>query len=152
MRTSVPSRQPIKAKPDWRIGIVVSSYYHDEIQAMTDSARSFLKASGIAEENISMHTVPGCFEIPLRGAELAAAKKVDGLIALGVIVQGETRHGDLLAAETTRGIMDVQLGYLIPFAFEVLHVSNVAQAQARSDKGEEAAYAVLSMLSSRERL
>jgi 6,7-dimethyl-8-ribityllumazine synthase len=71
---------------------------------------------------------------------------VDALIGLGIIVQGETKHADLLAAESTRGLMDVQLQYKLPFAFEILWVDDIAHARARSEKGAEAAIAVLHSL------
>ncbi len=110
---------------------------------MVKSATDALRSAGIAQENITVYPVPGSFEIPLIGSVLAAHKKVDALIGIGIIVQGETAHADLLAAQTARGIMDVQVRYAIPFAFEVLHVTSLRQAAERSAKGEEAARAVL---------
>jgi len=77
-------------------------------------------------------------------------KKADALIGLGIIVEGETYHGEILARETARGIMDVQLQSHIPFAYEVLYVKTLEQAKERSmgadNKGGEAARAVLQSL------
>jgi 6,7-dimethyl-8-ribityllumazine synthase len=128
----------LKAQPEWRVGIVAASFYKDETDALI--------------ENISVHLVPGSFEIPLIGAVLAETHKVDALIGIGIIVQGETFHADLLATEVARGIMAVQLEYAIPFAFEVLWVKDVAHAQARLHKGEEAAKAVLQSLAELQRI
>lgn len=117
---------------------------------MVDAAESVLVSSGIYKENISVHTVPGSFEIPLVGSALAKSGKVDALIGLGIIVEGETQHARLLAEQSARGIMDVQLQYEIPFAFEVLYVEDIEQARKRAmgdhNKGKEAAHAVLHSL------
>ncbi|MSR87111.1 6,7-dimethyl-8-ribityllumazine synthase [Candidatus Peribacteria bacterium] len=147
MRTDHHTSPLPKADPSWKIGIIRSSFYKEEVQALVDGARKTLLEAGISESNISEHPVPGSFEIPLLGSALAAAKKVDGLIGLGIIVEGETHHAGLVAAEAARGIMDVQVQYAMPFAFEVLYVKALSQAKERSsgadNKGAEAARAVL---------
>ena len=115
-----------------------------------------LLKAGVPSKNIRAIPVPGSFEIPLLGAVLAQEKKADALIGLGIIVEGETHHADLLARETARGIMDVQVQYAIPFAFEVLYVKKLSQAKIRStgaeNKGEEAARAVLHSLAQIKKL
>jgi 6,7-dimethyl-8-ribityllumazine synthase len=141
---------PAEVNPKWRVGIVSSSFYKEEIESMASAAESMLVSSGINKENISVHTVPGSFEIPLVGSALAKSGKVDALIGLGIIVEGETQHARLLAEQSARGIMDVQLQYEIPFAFEVLYVEDIEQARKRAlgdqNKGKEAAHAVLHSL------
>ena len=67
---------------------------------------------------------------------------IGALIGLGIIIEGETHHARLLAEQAARGIMDVQLQYGIPFAFEILYVDSLSLARERLDKGREAAYAV----------
>jgi 6,7-dimethyl-8-ribityllumazine synthase len=132
--------------PQWKIGIVHSTFYKEEIDALITSALTVFKNAGITEENITLYPVPGSFEIPLVGSVLAKEKKVDALIGLGIIVQGDTRHADMLASAVTQGMMDIQVRYHIPFAFEVLYVDSIQQAQERSDKGREAANAVMQSL------
>lgn len=114
--------------------------------AMVESAKIALTKAGIPEKNISLYGVPGSFEIPLIGAAIAESQKADALIGLGIIVQGETKHADLLAQSVAHGMMDIQVKYRIPFAFEVLYVDSIAQARARGEKGKEAAEAVLQSL------
>lgn len=145
MRTEVSASLPA-ADPSWKVGIVASSYYKEEIDALFTSAKETLLEAGLPEPNIHLYEAAGSFEIPLIGEALARAKAVDALIGFGIIVQGETKHADLLAAETTRGIMDVQLRHSLPFAFEVLWVDTLEQARARGSKGREAAAAVLKSL------
>ena len=117
---------------------------------MTTAAQDTLLHAGVRAENISVHMVPGSFEIPLIGAALAKSGGVDALIGLGIIVEGETQHARLLAEQAARGIMDVQLTYHMPFAFEILYVKDMAQARERAsglqNKGTEAAHAVLHSL------
>lgn len=137
---------PTSVNPNWRIGIVYSPYYKEEAEAIVRGTEEALSAAGIKEENISKHVVFGSFEIPLIGAALCEAKKVDALVGIGIIVEGETQHARLLADQTAKGMMDIQVRYRVPFAFEVLYVNNLAQAKERSAKGAEAAAAVLHSL------
>jgi 6,7-dimethyl-8-ribityllumazine synthase len=133
-----------------RIGIVHSSFYPAEVLAMVEDAKRVLVAAGVASEMVSTHQVYGSFEIPLLGAALAKAKKVDALLGFGVIVEGDTHHAALLANTTAQGMMDIQVQYGLPFAFEILYVNTLQQATERAQgeqgKGTEAAYAVLQSL------
>ena len=144
MKVDPHQQLPEEIDPAWRIGIIHSSYYKEEVERLVQGAVSALKEVGIS--NISLHPVPGSFEIPLLGAALAEEKKVDALIGLGIIVEGETHHAKLVADSVTRGIMDVQTTHQVPFAFEVLYVKDLLQAQERIDKGKEAAEAILHSL------
>ncbi|MBI3336217.1 6,7-dimethyl-8-ribityllumazine synthase [Candidatus Peregrinibacteria bacterium] len=137
---------PKGVDPNWRIAIIHATYYKEEIAALVESAKTALKEAGIPEKNISLYAAPGSFEIPLIGAALAEAKAADALIGIGIIVQGETKHADLLAESVAHGMMNIQIRYRIPFAFEVLYVDSIAQARARGEKGKEAAHAVLQSL------
>jgi len=141
---------PGEVDPNWKIGIVFSTYYEDEINSLVECAKEILVDAGVSSENITFHPVVGSFEVPLIGAALANAKEVDALIGFGIIIQGETEHADHIARETARGIMDVQTQYRIPFAYEVLHVNSLKEAQERcgdkENKGREAACTVLHSL------
>ncbi|TSC79945.1 MAG: 6,7-dimethyl-8-ribityllumazine synthase [Candidatus Peregrinibacteria bacterium Gr01-1014_25] len=156
MRTTPPSTDLPNADPAWRIGIVYATYYKEEIAGLVDAATATLREAGVLEANVTLHPAPGSFEVPLIGRALADAKAVDALIGFGIIVQGETKHADLLATESARGIMDVQMRFGLPFAFEILHVHHLDQARERSvgpgSKGREAAYAVLHSLKELQRI
>ena len=136
--------------PSWRIAIVHSSYYPEEVLKLISGATQALIDAGIPEKNIAVHSTSGCFEIPLLGSVIAQQKKADALIGLGIIVEGETYHADLVARETARGIMDVQVRHGMPFAFEILYVKKLSQAKVRSagsqNKGGEAARTALHSL------
>lgn len=152
MKKEMTASLPAHVDPNWKIGIVASSYYGEEIDGLIDGAKNTLVAAGIDASNISVYKAPGSFEIPLIGAALAEEEKADALIGFGIIVEGETHHARLLADATTKGIMETQLTYHIPFAFEVLYVNNIEDARRRcfgnESKGIEAALAVLHSLSS----
>ena len=146
----------IVVDPSWRIGIVYSSFYAGDVSKLISGAKAVLLQAGIKKENITEHAVPGSFEIPLIGTVLAREKKVDALIRLGIIVEGESQHAGLVAAEAARGMMDVQTQYGIPFAFEILYVNDLEQAKVRSsgadNKGGEAARVVLHSLAEIQKL
>lgn len=133
-----------------RIGIIHSSFYPAEVLSMVEDAKQVFIEAGISAETVFVSQVYGSFEIPLLGAALAKAKKVDALLGFGVIVEGETHHAALLAESTAQGMMQVQVEHAIPFAFEILYVNSLDQATKRSSgqgsKGKEAAYAVLQSL------
>jgi 6,7-dimethyl-8-ribityllumazine synthase len=132
--------------PSWRIGIVASEYYSEQMDTLIKGALDELQKAGIPKENCSVHRVSGSFEIPLIGSELADSKSIDALIGLGIIVEGETHHASLIAQQVCRGIMDIQCKYRIPFAFEILYVDAIRQAEERLDRGKEAAATVLHSL------
>lgn len=133
-------------RPSWRIGIIYSTFYSEEMKIMTDNAVKKLCAIGMKKEHISMHPVSGSFEIPLIGAALAKKKAVHALIGLGIIVEGETHHARLVAENTARGMMDIQVAHTIPFVNEVLYVDNLEMARGRLSKGEDAALCALHSL------
>ena len=155
MRRESGSIPALKADPSWKIGIVASEYYKEEMDALVEGAIQVLIKAGIPTKNIARYAAPGSFEIPLIGQWVAEKGEVDALMAFGIIVEGETHHAELLARETTRGIMKIQLQFGIPFTFEVLY-STLAQARERcfgeSNKGVEAASALLAALTEKARI
>ena len=96
--------------------------------------------------------VPGCFELPLAAKQLFDKSNIEGIIALGCLIKGETYHFDYLCKACTEGLTQVALEYQKPIGFGVLMTENLSQAAARSvlqdgeNKGKEAAEALLAML------
>lgn len=152
MLQSSPLPLPARISSGWRIGIVHSQYYPEIVSQLIQGAQKVFQDAGIAQGNVRTYAAPGSFEIPLIGASLIEAKEVDALIALGVIVDGETHHAKLIAQESARAIMNLQVRHRIPFTFEILYVKNIEQARARTDRGAEAARAVLHVLAQIESL
>lgn len=156
MKQEISRPFPAFVDPDWKVGIVASTYHKEHIDALVAGAIDLLVEAGLKKENIVIHPAPGSFEIPLIGSALAKAGKVDALMGFGIVVQGDTHHARLLSEAVTQGMMDIQVQYALPFAFEVLYVNELSQAIDRTvgqhNKGREAAYAVLHSLAELHRI
>jgi 6,7-dimethyl-8-ribityllumazine synthase len=129
-----------------KFAIIVATFYADLAAWLEDGARRGLRDCGVADDAVEVFRVPGCFELPVAARRLIRAGDYDGMIALGVVVRGETPHFDFVAGECARGIMDVQISTGVPIGFGVLTTENLAQAEeradpARGDKGYDAAIA-----------
>lgn len=133
---------------------VIATSWHTQIMAgLVDGALRELNASGA--KDVVLQTIPGAFELPL-AAKWAAAAGADAVIALGVVIQGETPHFDFVCNAATDGLTRVQLDSGIPIGFGLLTVNNEEEALARAglpgskeDKGKEAVQAALTMLALR---
>lgn len=126
--------------------IVVADFYADLAAWLEDGARRGLRDCGVGDAAVEVVRVPGCFELPIAARRLIAGGKLDGVVALGVVIRGETPHFDYVAGECSRGIMDVQLASGVPIGFGVLTTDNREQAEERADpdrgdKGYDAAVA-----------
>ena len=110
-----------------------------------------LMKNGIARGKITVAYVPGAFEIPLACQRLAKSRKYAALIALGVIIKGDTYHFELVANECARGVMQVMLAHDIPIIFEVLAGAREDMIKRALDdeynKGIEAARGAAQLLS-----
>jgi len=132
-----------------RFAIVSARFYAELADWLTDGARRALADCGATD--VDVYDVPGCFEIPLACRNLIDTDRYDGLVALGVVIRGETPHFDYVAGECARGIMDVQLSTGVPIGFGILTTENAMQAQeradpSRGDKGYEAAIAAATLV------
>ena len=136
---------------DFKIGIVVSEWNDSITLNLLKGAKKALHENGVKEENILIRFVPGAFELPLGAQYLCEYTDVDGVIAIGVVIQGETKHFDFVCEGATQGIKDVNLKYNTPVAFCVLTDNNIQQSIDRSggkhgNKGIECAIACLKMV------
>jgi 6,7-dimethyl-8-ribityllumazine synthase len=136
---------------DFKIGIVVSEWNEKITLNLLEGAKQALTDNGVKEENIHIRFVPGTFELPL-GCQLVCEKlDVDGVIAIGVVIQGETKHFDFVCEGATQGLKDVILKYNTPVSFCVLTDNNEQQSIDRSggkhgNKGIECAIACMKMI------
>jgi 6,7-dimethyl-8-ribityllumazine synthase len=147
------AKQAKKQLPDARgkrFAVVVADFYADLAAWLQDGAERGLRDCGVDGDAVEIVRVPGCFELPLAASRLIEDGRIDGVVALGVVIRGETPHFDYVAGECARGIMDVQLETGIPIGFGVLTTENRAQAEERADpkrgdKGYEAALAAVTI-------
>lgn len=127
---------------------IVASTWHDKIcDALLAGSRRVAEAAGIADPTVVR--VLGAIEIPVVAQELARTH--DAVVALGVVISGQTPHFDYVCDAVTQGLTRVSLDEATPVANGVLTTDNEAQALDRAglpgsaeDKGAQAAAAALS--------
>lgn len=135
-----------------RVAIVASRFNEGFCERLLAGALAELAALNVAGSDISTVRVPGALEIPMALQWLAQSSRFDALIALGVVIRGETYHFDLVANESSRGLMEVQLETGVPVANGIITTENEAQAEARIGKGAEAARVAVEMARLRSRI
>jgi 6,7-dimethyl-8-ribityllumazine synthase len=146
MSKSVPPR-PAVTEAKRKFAIVASQFNAQYVQGLVDHAAGELHelAAGAA---ISVHRVPGSFEIPLVVRELAKREKNDAIIACGVIMQGETNHAKNLSRSVTDALQRIAVDYGVPVINAVLSFDTEGQARERClenriNRGTEAARAAV---------
>lgn len=126
-----------------KIAIILPRFNEEIGLKMLDAAKNELLQNNVREKNITIIRVNGALEIPFACKKIITSKKPDAIIALGVVIRGETTHYDLVTQTTYQGIMQVQLETQTPIAFGVLACENEKQALTRISKGAEAAQTAL---------
>ncbi len=136
--------------PKAKVAIISSSWHLDICNDLIAGATRALDAAEVAQ--IETIYVPGSFEIPL-AAQKAFEKGFDAVVAVGLVLKGETPHLDYVCQGVTQGVIDVQLKFSKPIGYGVLMCENLDQAIARcgrsgskEDKGFDSAIAALSLL------
>jgi 6,7-dimethyl-8-ribityllumazine synthase len=147
MSKSVPMRPRLAPKATLSFAIVASQYNAQFTQPLVDNAYQELN---ILEPGatVSLISAPGSFEIPLMVQTVAELDRYQAIIALGLIIQGETAHATLIAQSITTSLLGISLAHRIPVIHAVLLVENEAQARARCieqefNRGVEAARAAV---------
>lgn len=135
-----------------RVAVVASRFNEDFCARLLAGALGELAALGVAACDVATVRVPGALEIPMALQWLAQSGRFDALIALGVVIRGETYHFDLVANESSRGVMEVQLESGVPVANGIITTESEAQAEARIGKGAEAARVAVEMARLRARI
>lgn len=146
-KIEIPKRILLKA----RIAVVRAQFNASLTESLEKHCLATLFNYGLKKDQILQFQVPGSLEIPIVAQNIAKNKKADIIIALGVVIKGDTYHFEIVANECARGCMDVALKFNIPIIFEVIPAYNLAQAKKRTgnnsqNKGREAALAALKML------
>ena len=136
--------------PNARVAIISSSWHLDICNDLVAGAERALAAAAV--KNVEVIYVPGSFEIPL-ASQIAFEKGFDAVVAVGLVLEGETPHFDYVCQGVTQGVIDVSLKYGKPIGYGVLMTNDLDQAIARSgragskeDKGYDSAIAALELL------
>ena len=140
----------LRAPDGARFAILASRWNPRIVDALVDGARRAFAAHSVMAESIDLICVPGAWELPQAAAYLTRDDRYAGIVALGCVVRGETRHYEQVADECARGLMRVALDSGVPIANGVLAVEDHAHAEARAggshgNKGEEAVLVVIEM-------
>ena len=142
----VPALPQLDAS-DLTLGIVCSTWHSTVCDALLAGARKVAADAGIAEPTVVR--VPGSNELPVAIQALADRREFDALIALGVLIRGDTIHYELIADATTHALQRVALDLRTPVINGVVVAENQAQAEARCrgkiDRGAEFARAAIEM-------
>ena len=150
-RSSTPSASGM------RFGIVVSEWNETITSGLRKGAEETLLELGASAGHIEVHHVPGSFELCSGAQWLATSEKFDAIIAIGSVIQGETRHFEFVCQAVAQGIKDVCLQTGVPVIFCVLTDDTKQQAIDRSggkhgNKGVEAAVAAVKMAALKRKL
>jgi len=143
------SKEEVPNAKGLRFGIVVSEWNESITNSLYNGAYETLIECGANATDISRYNVPGSYELVF-GAKIAVKSKVDAIICLGSIIQGETKHFDFVCNAVAIGIKDLNLALDIPVVFGVLTDDTMQQAKNRSggkygNKGIEAAITAIKM-------
>lgn len=137
---------------DFRFGIVVSEWNPDITENLLNGALETLHKHGAIDDHLHIIRVPGSFELIFGCKKLLETQKFDALIAIGNVIQGETRHFDFVCEAVSQGIKDLNLQFNTPTIFCLLTDKNKQQSLDRSggkygNKGIECAVAAIKMAS-----
>ena len=140
-----------------RVAVVVSRFNADVTQRLYDGCEEQLSASGVANADIAVVQVPGCFELPLMAKHLATNGRFDAIICLGAVIRGDTPHFEYVSSATASGVQRAALDTGVPVVFGVLTVDNEQQAYDRvggpaGHKGREAALTAIEMARAMQRV
>ena len=138
--------------------MVASQYNPELVQGLVDHAALELMTA-LPSSRLILHQVPGAFEIPLVVQELAsqAENEINVILALGVIIHGDTDHGELLSRTVTDALQQIALSHRVPVIHQVLACKDEEQArvrclEAKFNRGTEAAHAAIRMADLLEQL
>jgi 6,7-dimethyl-8-ribityllumazine synthase len=140
----------IPSAASFSFGIVVAEWNAGITNALYKGAYESLLEHGALAENIFTYTVPGSFELTSGADFLLKNSKLDAVICLGCVIQGETRHFDFICNAVANGLTNVAIKYSKPVIFGVLTTDNQQQATDRAggkhgNKGIEGAVTAIKM-------
>ena len=140
-----------------KVAIVATRFNDFIVDRLVGGAQDYLERHGLNPADITLVRIPGAFELPLVCQKLAAARKYDGILALGAVIRGGTPHFDYVCAEASKGIAQAMLQSGTPIGFGLLTCDSIEQAIERAgskggNKGVDAAAAMLETIRVLEQL
>lgn len=135
-----------RANQFFRVGIVTAKFNSEYTETLLKNARDGLIECGIKERHIEEYSVPGSLELPFACRQAIKSEQFDGIIALGVVLRGETYHFEIVANQSAAGLMRVNLTDDVPVIFGVLTCDTAKQVEERLSLGRHYAYTCVEMM------
>jgi len=155
MSLDAPEHLTIDGTP-FAVGIVAARYNAELLEALLSQVVQQLKSAGVTENNLIIERVPGSNELPIAAHLLSRAHRFDVVVALGLLIRGDTIHYELIADAVTHALQTVALESETPVINGVVVAENQLQAEARCrgaiNRGAEFARAALEMAALKRRL
>lgn len=140
----------------FRVGVVASRFNQPLVDALLERVIERLLAAGVKEKSITVVRVPGSHEVPWAAQSLAQKASLDVVIALGVLIGGDTSHHEMVGQSVSHALQSVSLDFNIPVINGVIVANTLAQAKARCtgkiNRGTEFAAAALEMAALKKKL
>ena len=135
----------------FRFAIVVSRWNNELTSKLAAGALQALTEAGVGENAIETFQVPGAFELPVACLRAAKTGDFDAVIALGIVIRGDTPHFDYVAGQAAAGILQASMQTGVPVMFGVITADTLQQALDRTgekadNKGYEAAVSAVEMV------
>jgi 6,7-dimethyl-8-ribityllumazine synthase len=138
-----------------RFGIVAARFNETLVDGLLARVVDTLRAAAVQGENIAVVRVPGSHEIPWAAQAFAAGGECDCVIALGVLIAGETNHHEMVGQSVSQAVQQIAMATGIPVINGVIVANSLVQARARCigkiNRGVEFAQAALEMATLRRK-
>ena len=149
MAGNIPNR-PKETQDRIAIAIVASLYHDTYVSGMLEAATEEIQQIA-PNASITVYRVPGAFEVPVTAEMVLRNSGADAVMALGVVIRGETEHADLVAASVTDALQRMAVKHVVPVIHEVLLLDTEEQAEERClgvtiNRGTEAARTAMNMV------
>jgi 6,7-dimethyl-8-ribityllumazine synthase len=149
MSLDSPSARPLDGAKKFRIAVVAARFNPELVDALLGRLTAGLRAAGVKSARIETVRVPGSHEVPWAAGRLAGSRRFDCVVALGVLIGGDTNHHEMVGQSVSHGLQRVALDTGIPVINGVIVTNTRAQARARCtgriNRGAEFAHAALEM-------
>jgi 6,7-dimethyl-8-ribityllumazine synthase len=155
MSLDAPSKPQVSGA-GLRFGIAAARFNEDLVTSLLNRLQASLQASGVKAKDLVVVRVPGSHEVPWAAARLAAGRRFDCVIALGVLIGGDTNHHEMVGQSVSHALQRVALDSGVPVINGVIVTDTPAQARARCagriNRGAEFAHAALAMAALKRKL
>ncbi len=149
-------QSPTPSGRTFTVGVAAACYNQALVDALLARVTAGLRRAGVTDRRLTVVRVPGSNELPVAAQWLARRRGMDVVIALGVLIRGDTIHYELIADATTHALQQVALATDVPVINGVVVAETAAQARARCagriDRGAEFAHAALAMAALKRRI